>query len=149
MKITRETIDLLIDKYNEFYHTDIRENCRNRDLVMARHCFFYVLRREYDMPYTSIADIFSKNHASIIHGERVVSDMLSIGDRITENKLKDIIDLFRLYSIEITNYVCAKAEMINNLENMLKSLRIIEEVSREDIIRLVDSVWKSKPSEVA
>ena len=101
------------------------------------------------MPYTSIADIFSKNHASIIHGERVVSDMLSIGDRITENKLKDIIDLFRLYSIEITNYVCAKAEMINNLENMLKSLRIIEEVSREDIIRLVDSVWKSKPSEVA
>lgn len=149
MKITSETINLLIDKYNEFYHTDIRANRRDRDLVMARHCFFYILRSEYDMSYTSIAHIFEKNHATIIHGERVVSDMLSIGDRITENKLKHIIDLFRLYSIEITNYVCAKSEMINNLENMLKSLRIIEEVSKEDIIRLVDNVWKSKPSEVA
>jgi len=149
MKITSETINLLIDKYNEFYHTDIRANRRDRDLVMARHCFFYILRSEYDMSYTSIAHIFKKNHATIIHGERVVSDMLSIGDRITENKLKHIIDLFRLYSIEITNYVCAKSEMINNLENMLKSLRIIEEVSKEDIIRLVDNVWKSKPSEVA
>ena len=149
MKITSETINLLIDKYNEFYHTDIRANRRDRDLVMARHCFFYILRSEYDMSYTSIAHIFGKNHATIIHGERVVSDMLSIGDRITENKLKHIIDLFRLYSIEITNYVSAKSEMINNLENMLKSLRIIEEVSKEDIIRLVDNVWKSKPSEVA
>ena len=149
MKITSETINLLIDKYNEFYHTDIRDNRRDRDVVMARQCFFYILRAEYDMSYTSIASVFSKNHATIIHGERVVRDMLSIGDRITENKLKDIIDLFRLYSIEITNYVCAKSEMIDNLENMLKSLRIIEEVSKDHIIKMVDNVWKTKPSEVA
>lgn len=149
MRITRDTINLLIDKYNELYQTDIRETCRDRDLVMARHCFFYILRRQYGLSYPSIGSIFGKNHATVIHGERAISDMLSIGDRITENKLKNVIDLFRLYSIDITNYVCAKSEMIDKLENMLKSIRIIEEIPKADIIRLVDSVWKTEPTEVA
>lgn len=149
MRITRDTINLLIDKYNELYQTDIRETCRDRDLVMARHCFFYILRRQYGLSYPVIGSIFGKNHATVIHGERSISDMLSIGDRITENKLKNVIDLFRLYSIEITNYVCAKSEMIDKLENMLKSIRIIEEIPKSDIIRLVDSVWKTEPTEVA
>lgn len=149
MRITRDTINLLIDKYNELYQTDIRDTCRDRDLVMARHCFFYILRRQYGLSYPVIGSIFGKNHATIIHGERTISDMLSIGDRITENKLKNVIDLFRLYSIEITNYVCAKAEMIDKLENMLKSIRIIEQIPKADIIRLVDSVWKTEPTEVA
>jgi hypothetical protein len=96
-----------------------------------------------------IGSIFGKNHATIIHGERTISDMLSIGDRITENRLKGVIDLFRLYSIDITNYVCAKSEMIDKLENMLKSIRIIEEIPKSEIIRLVDSVWKTEPTEVA
>lgn len=149
MTIQKETINLLIDKYNELWRTDIMLKSRERDLVIARQCFYYVLRTQYHMSYTKIGEVFDKNHASIIHGERVVRDMLYIGDRDTEAKLKSVIDLFRLYSIEITNYVCEKSEMMDKLENMLKSLRIIEQVSKDEIKRLVDNVWKATPSEVA
>lgn len=149
MQITRETIDILIDKYNELWRTDIRAKSRERELVIARQCFFYVLRTQYRLSYTKIGDIFDKNHASVIHGERLVRDMLEIGDRDTENKLKSIIDLFRLYSIDITSYISEKNEMMENLENMLKSLRIMDRVDAKDIKRLVDSVWKTTPDKVA
>lgn len=149
MQITKETIDILIDKYNELWRTDIRAKSRERELVIARQCFFYVLRTQYRLSYTKIGDIFDKNHASVIHGERLVRDMLEIGDRDTENKLKSIIDLFRLYSIDITSYISEKNEMMENLENMLKSLRIMDRVDAKDIKRLVDSVWKTTPDKVA
>jgi hypothetical protein len=149
MQISKRKIDKIIDKYNELYRTDIRRVSRSRELVVARQCFFFILRRQYRMSYQSIGNMFGMNHATIIHGEKLVCDMLSIGDRDVQHTLQTIVDLFRLYSVELTNFVSEKPRMMEELEKMLKSLRVLDEVTDKEIKQLVDIVWKSQPTEVA
>jgi len=148
-RISVKVINLIIDKYNELYHKDIRAVRRDRELVIPRQCLFYILRKQYNMPYQQIGDVFGMNHASVIHGERVIDDMLSIGDRETEDTLGDLVDLFREYSLNIDNYISSKSEIIDNLTKMLKSLRAVDILSQNEVQRIVNNVFKTEPSEVA
>jgi hypothetical protein len=149
MQIRENFVNSLIDKYNELWRTDIRSKRRDRKLVLARQCFFYILRTQYRMRYQEIANIFDKNHASVIHGERVIRDMIYIGDRDTEDTLQTVVDVFRLHSLDIKSYVSPKSVMLDELEKMVKAMRILDEVDPQEIKRIVDNVWKAQPSEVA
>ena len=147
--ISVDVINIIIDKYKEYHYVNLRETRRDRHLVLPRQCLFYVLRKEYNMTYQRIGDIFGMNHASVIHGYRLISDMLEIGDRETEDIMSRIIDLFRLYSLDITKYICAKNEALDNFTKMVKSLRAIDVITKEEVVRIVDNVFRTEPSKVA
>lgn len=58
---------------------------RNRDYAEARHIVFYLVRKHSKprLSYKEIGKKFNRNHATIIHGEKLVSNLLE-----TDSKFK-------------------------------------------------------------
>lgn len=46
---------------------DVFTKNRKREIIEARAMCYYFLRENMNMPYQEIADVFDKNHASVIH----------------------------------------------------------------------------------
>jgi hypothetical protein len=69
----------------------IREKNRKRNIVIARHIFFYIA---YKMGYTTtyLGEYLGWDHASVIHGKKSVNNLLDINDSELVNKVKQIYD---------------------------------------------------------
>jgi len=51
---------------------------RKRDIVMSRQIFFWLCRKYLGIPYKQLGRFVGNDHATVIHGEKVVNDMLKI-----------------------------------------------------------------------
>lgn len=51
---------------------------RKREFVMARYVFFWLCRKYFDTPYNHLGKFVGNDHATVIHGENMVNDMLAI-----------------------------------------------------------------------
>jgi len=53
---------------------------RSREIVYKRYFLYAQLR--HDMTYQAIADLFGKDHASVIHGIRIHKAWMAINDKV-------------------------------------------------------------------
>lgn len=65
---TRRKIKLLAKNIVcKYYNLDIHDNSRTREYVLARSMYYKLLRDNTRMSYQNIGNLFSKNHATILH----------------------------------------------------------------------------------
>lgn len=71
------------------------KNNRTRDRVLARNLCYYFLRKHTRYSLKQIGDLFNKDHTTIIHGIRMVNDMLTTNDNATKHWYQSIQLIFK------------------------------------------------------
>ena len=61
----------------------IKGQNRARGLVLCRHAYYYIARKNMGLKLAEIGLFFGSDHTTVIHGINKVKDMISIGDEIT------------------------------------------------------------------
>ena len=61
---------------------EITGRCRDRQLVMVRHCLIWTLRQYRRMPLNAIGRIFDRDHTSVMHACQKVRDYIECQDEM-------------------------------------------------------------------
>lgn len=69
-------------KYLGFTRDQMRSGCRRVEYVRCRNIICFLLRKNTNFSLNKIADIINKNHASVHHGLRAISDEMSVNKDI-------------------------------------------------------------------
>jgi len=69
----------------------IKTKKRYRELVTLRHCVFFIAL-EYGFGSSDIGSFFNFNHATILHSQKIVPELIEIKDKLTINILKQLKD---------------------------------------------------------
>ena len=73
---------------------DLKIKTRKRHIVEARHVLCYLLRKCCDYTFQEIADIFNKDHSTVIYGVNMVSNYMEV-DKSMEKKIGLLVDYCR------------------------------------------------------
>lgn len=65
---------------------------RERNIVTARHLFFYIARHEYNQSWAKMTRLLDRHHSSGIHGAAQYANYLNLGYK-GENKLYNMVML--------------------------------------------------------
>ena len=68
--------DKIIRLVSDELSVNVFENNRKKHIIEARAMCYYFLRQNMNMPYQEIADVFGKNHASILHAVKAFPFMM-------------------------------------------------------------------------
>lgn len=136
---------------SEHFHVDIFSRTRKGLVVNLRKASYYVLRRR-GITYSTMASIFNKNHASVMHGITSCSNLLDVNDQ-EMRKYVDIIELIanevfqetevddmrpemrmNIYKLKIADFIEAHDSLLpslNTSERKMMSRKIFNEVHKE------------------
>jgi len=81
----------LVETHTGFSHEDLKDKPRNRELVEARHIFFWIVRSERfgNTSYAVMGKAIGKDHATALHGIRSITNLLETDIRLC-NLMRDI-----------------------------------------------------------
>jgi len=68
---------------------------RKREIVTARHLFFYFVRRMTQSTWASMGEYLGNDHTTAIHGENKIQDLLDIKDESTIEAVTKIEELLK------------------------------------------------------
>jgi len=89
---------------------NLKSNSRSRELVYKRYFLYAQLRDEFK--FQQIADMFGKDHASVIHGIKMHKAWMSVNDKVYKLYTKDIKED---YETKIMNGYADKDKILVNL----------------------------------
>ena len=78
---------------------DLKKISRERQLVDARRIAYYIFRNLHGMSFQAIADIFDKNHASVLHSLKDIEFIIK-GDKEFSFIYNNIISVLLSYLVE-------------------------------------------------
>lgn len=64
--------------------TSLRQKTRKRDVIQWMHCFYHIAWH-YGYSKTAIGRIVERDHATVIHGVKSVTNFLDVKDPMTSN----------------------------------------------------------------
>ena len=79
-----ETLGITKDK--------LLSSCRDSEIVLTRQCIGYILRHTYGLNLKSIGRILSRNHTTIIHGNKAIEISLYLYRSHNDAKSKEILN---------------------------------------------------------
>jgi chromosomal replication initiation ATPase DnaA len=102
----------------------IRGNLRYRNLVLARHIYFYIARNIMGLKLVEIGQYIGRDHTTVMHGLNRIGDMVFTKDVTTLNMLDQVTLLIKeKYLIPTKIFVSIPDtfnvdEIINNIQLM-------------------------------
>lgn len=100
MTLTTEQIIDIVSMHMELNVDDVMtKKTRKADMVLCRHLIFYFMRKyvispvaEKPIEYQKIADLFNKDHSTIIHAERKIKSYIKYNNKFREfvAKIEDV-----------------------------------------------------------
>jgi len=70
MNFRMEVLQSAVCKHYNISSKELHSKSRKMDIVGARRMFFFFARKHFNKTYTSIANIFGANHATVMHHEK-------------------------------------------------------------------------------
>jgi chromosomal replication initiation ATPase DnaA len=91
----RPTIQMILNSVAKAFDlsdvSDMFQKNRKRAIVEARQSAMYIIRKQYpEKPYSKIASIFNKDHATVIHAIKTVENFICT-DKTFRDKLNNVI----------------------------------------------------------
>lgn len=90
--ITPEMIfEVVLQQYDiseKEYH--IHQKSRKQPYVLIRQIRAYFLRKKCNMTLEKVGDLINRDHATVIHAEKVIDDILSINQQPHSTKIRKI-----------------------------------------------------------
>jgi hypothetical protein len=71
----------------------VKAKGRYRELVICRHLYYYLAKYYYGARLRQIGHITNTDHTSVIHGIKLINDLISINDE----SIKDVIPAIQEY----------------------------------------------------
>lgn len=68
---------------------------RERNIVTARHLFFYVGRNEFNFHWTKLTRLLGMNHTSAIHGAEQYATYLKLGYKMEQKLFNEVMELMK------------------------------------------------------
>jgi chromosomal replication initiation ATPase DnaA len=65
---------------------------RGRQLVLARHLYCYISRVKLGLKLVVIASFIKRDHTSVMHGIKTITNLLSVNDQEVQNLYLSIIE---------------------------------------------------------
>jgi len=88
--LTKENLLSVISFVSGLPENAIKGQNRARGLVLCRHAYYYIARKNMGLKLAEIGHFFGSDHTTVIHGINKVKDMISIGDEITCNFIEQV-----------------------------------------------------------
>jgi len=88
--LTKENLLSVISFVSGISENDIRGQNRARGLVLCRHAYYYIARKNMGLKLAEIGHFFGLDHTTVIHGINKVKDMISINDELTCNFIEQV-----------------------------------------------------------
>jgi len=109
------TLENLIKNVNNYYNVDIRENSRQREIVMARAAFYWLARNTTRFSMKVISDAVGRDHASVIHSLKNINDWIRF-DKVFNQRFES---LKKLVFNEINDYTISAESMVYKYNSLL------------------------------
>jgi transcriptional regulator with XRE-family HTH domain len=77
---------------------------RYRESTLKRQIIMHYLRNQHQMTLREIAELFNRNHATVIHAEKLISNMLSIKDKLVLKYVDDLRLVFENVKKNLTQH---------------------------------------------
>ena len=122
--LTKENLLSVISFVSGMHEDAIRSQNRARGLVLCRHAYYYIARKNMGLKLAEIGHFFGSDHTTVIHGINKVNDMISIGDEITCNFIEQVNSCIKeKYLIPTIIIVAIPSELdANNIIQKIKNL---------------------------
>jgi hypothetical protein len=88
--LTKQNLLSVISFVSGLPEDAIRSQNRARGLVLCRHAYYYIARKNMGLKLAEIGHFFGSDHTTVIHGINKVKDMINIGDEITCNFIEQV-----------------------------------------------------------
>lgn len=85
----RDVIDAVCDYY-DIEKTELMGNKRPQEVVNARQIGMYILRKKTSLSLSKIAQVFNRDHTTVIHSINKINGYLDIKDKETILALETI-----------------------------------------------------------
>lgn len=90
--LNKQTKKIALTIVNNYFNISISRNTRQRRYVLARSIFYKLLRDNTKMSFQEIANIFNKNHATVLHSIKQLDGYMEFDsslriDYITINRM--------------------------------------------------------------
>ena len=130
------TLENLIKNVNNYYNVDVRENSRQRDIVMARAAFYWLARNTTRFSMKVISEAVGRDHASVIHSLKNIDDWIRF-DKAFNQRFEN---LKKLVFNEINDYTISAESMVYKYNSLLIEndiLIFIGEFERSEIRNII------------
>ena len=88
MSTKDSAIQNLLLEASRVFQIDIHQNSRKEEYILARAVCYSILRDCLNMTYQSIAKVFNKNHATVIHAYKELPYMIRYNKSLAEKKVE-------------------------------------------------------------
>ena len=112
---------------------DIFHKCRKRDNVLARQFAWKIMRDYFGYTLKRIADIFGKDHSTIVNGLETINNLIAVNDTVTMMRWQDIMgdermtcileDTDKVVTMLVPGYV-DKSELVDHIKAAYPKIEI-------------------------
>jgi hypothetical protein len=88
--LTKENLLSVVSFVSGMPEDAIKGQNRARGLVLCRHAYYYIARKNMGLKLAEIGLFFGSDHTTVIHGINKVKDMISINDELTCNFIDQV-----------------------------------------------------------
>ena len=104
--------------------TELHSKSRKMEIVGARRMFFFFARKHFNKTYTSIANMFGANHATVMHHEKKMIGYLEFDklEMLRYIKIRDMVFEEKTFINIRDEYDCLNREKII-IEDRMKEIQ--------------------------
>ena len=95
----------------------LHSKSREREIINARRMFYYIARKNFNITYKAIGEIFKQDHATVIHHERLLKSFLTFDPLEIDNYNKVVKIVFGEVTFD---------DIQDELDNSLREQILIE-----------------------
>jgi hypothetical protein len=132
-RIMESTLAHLVANYKSQYNLNPLEETRRESVIIARQCLLFILHQKYKQSPSHLGRMVNKNHATILHCTKVVTNALEWSDvqYVDEiNKWSTIFDDVMPNSHE------TKEELVDTIHHILQN-SMLNKKSKKSVLDMV------------
>jgi hypothetical protein len=119
-----EVLQSAVCKHYNVSPTELHSKSRKMEIVGARRMFFFFARKHFNKTYTSIANMFGANHATVMHHEKKMIGYLEFDklEMLRYIKIRDMVFEEKTFINIRDEYDCLNREKII-IEDRMKEIQ--------------------------
>lgn len=72
---SKRRVELLVSEWYDTTAEELNSHTRNQSVVIARYICFFLLKRDFGMSVSIIANVYKRDHSTVTHGLKKVKEL--------------------------------------------------------------------------
>jgi hypothetical protein len=93
VRIEVKTLIKTVESHYDKSFEQLRAKCRNREFLEPRQVLMWLLRNiRKDITSGAVGELFDRDHATVLHADKTISDIIKFDQEFRENKIFPILN---------------------------------------------------------